>query len=109
MKTIKFRAWHNNKMLYEIQRQILQPIFDDNIPVMQFTGLKDKNGKEIYEGDICLDPKRKEGHKAVKIIWCDWMACYLISGKANWSENLHTNIEDLEIIGNIHQDKHLLK
>jgi len=59
MREIKFRAWHKGEynisapqMIYECQRQILQNFLDDNIPLMQYTGLKDKNGKEIYEGDI---------------------------------------------------------
>jgi uncharacterized phage protein (TIGR01671 family) len=57
MRQFKFRAWHNNDMTYFF---LGDSLVDDNekivdfrdLTVMQFTGLLDKNGKEIYEGDI---------------------------------------------------------
>jgi len=67
MRTIKFRAWENYLKI------MLPPIdlsqnpkywewnFDsDDKILMQYTGLKDKNGKEIYEGDIVV------GHNNIK-------------------------------------------
>lgn len=64
-REIKFRAWDGKKMLFsqnsdfylmpngiQVPSSTGHEFYDKNFPVMQFTGLHDKNGKEIYEGDI---------------------------------------------------------
>ncbi|MGG3042591.1 YopX family protein [Bacillus anthracis] len=64
MREIKFRAWvlkdealdglMENTMEYDVE-SFHDPLYEykrGNIILMQYTGLKDKNGKEIYEGDI---------------------------------------------------------
>lgn len=73
-------------------------------PEMQFTGLKDKNGKEIYEGDIFQD--EEDGY-------CDfveWDDTYFGWTTHKWFlPNEMMNLEEMEIIGNIYENKELLK
>jgi len=58
MREIKFRAWDDNEkqmVFWDDLRdtKLFDDGFDNNqCTLMQYTGLKDKNGKEIYEGDV---------------------------------------------------------
>ena len=60
MREIKFRAWnrHNEKFryfdLFEINKGLLCSIDEEDDIPQQYTGIKDKNGVEICEGDIVL-------------------------------------------------------
>ena len=59
-REIKFRAWDNrsDNMFYppmDIIGQMMVDELPEYVTFMQFTGLKDKNGKEIYEVDIVKD------------------------------------------------------
>lgn len=92
----------------------------------QFTGLVDKNGKEIYEGDILRGdeyPYNCDGvdNYFVEIVWADNVCgFYRITHKkpnstvcgishGNWSELDKEDIKSFEVIGNIHDNPELLK
>jgi uncharacterized phage protein (TIGR01671 family) len=95
---------------------------DDRIPVMQFTGLLDKNGKEIYEGDIlkwkCSHGKIS-GSGTVKLhtVTIQWghlsgghgytLTIYK-NGEKYATEKSYWNDSDREIIGNIYENPELL-
>ena len=87
----------------------------DKIKLMQFTGLHDKNGKEIYEGDILFDKEIKAKCIVVfgqfETLTNDWgeketspKFCVQWSDKSGYSE---IDIDN-EIIGNIYQNLDLL-
>jgi len=146
MREIKFRAWDKivSKMRTVAGIDLFVPrvVFsykegvDDFIPkermledciLMQYTGLKDKNGKEIYEGDVVeyqyFNTSEQEIRKSeVKLmsigdvnrnIEAYYPFCYSISGSYKEKEREITECyltpsNDCEIIGNIYENPELL-
>ena len=123
-REIKFRAWlkenHSGKhqMFYQ-SAQYLQSFLRrcaqfsnldgrehekyGNYELMQFTGLKDKNGKEIYEGDLLvmnLEKNFKKYHSDLFVM--QWNP-----DTAAWTN--YSPREIVEVIGNIYENPELLK
>ena len=85
----------------------------DEITLMQSTGLKDKNGKEIFEGDI-LACKTDDEVINLNIFWDEEHALFMFeSKKYNEQEPLAELVEDntypFGIIGNIYENRELLE
>lgn len=72
--------------------------------VGQYTGLTDKNGTKIFEGDIVVDD---DGNKGV--IKYSIYECGLFIDFWGTEENIYRNKKDMEVIGNIHDYPKLLE
>lgn len=123
----KFRAWQKNyqKMYYDVEMTYDYPceprgaeqssfgdvLENDDYVLMQCTGLKDKNGKLIYEGDILKTKEHnlcKEG-ELFKVFYQETLCQFL--GKSLTTDNcidLCDLYED-EVIGNIYENPKLLE
>ncbi len=123
MKELKFRAWNGEKMLnreltdrnwYTHDNKCVcgaRPKDKTELSIMQFTGLTDKNGVEIYEGDILKTPSKEMEWYEVKFEdakyclyhkygrWGDLSRLFELDGVNGFT---------IEVIGNIHHNKDLL-
>lgn len=120
MRTHKFCAWYPSlkKMVYWDEILKLEPTLDvffnseDHVttPIVkrQYVGIKDTNGKEIYEGDI-LRFKVKKGFPNIGTIGVvNWSyMSYIIEN--NTGSYLFIYLEEFEVIGNVFEHAHLLE
>ena len=121
-REIKFRAWDKteNVMSYsdvEMFDDMVGFRFGhfginvdtvDDIELMQYTGLKDKNGQEIYEGDIVkmYDPYTKT-IMTTEVIWDDPNCRFAM--KYTFVDFDFLISDEIEVIGNVHENTELLK
>lgn len=140
MRELKFRAWDKDLKRYfydiavypnnvaAIQRHNIESMMleaeygathwtelDENAVIEQYTGLKDKNGKEIYEGDIIqeeidFNSKMTDGVFTYVVEWDSDTLCYGLRGNDN---SIHDELWEVntsvEVIGNIHENPELLE
>ena len=120
MRDIKFRAWDKKKndwfddddgeLYIELNGNInfgwngeVMDDYTDRIILMQYTGRKDSEGKEIYEGDIL----QNEHHFKYQVVFKgDCWRCEPI--KNNYFKNRFIG-NDLKVIGNVYKNQELLE
>ena len=110
MREIKFRAWDkiNKRWIKRFNIDLLSIDVSElsNIELMQYTGLKDTNGKEIYEGDIISFGDNKAvvfyGCAKFRVKYRYYNNCYCYD---DLSEVLYYN--KVKVIGNIYENKEL--
>ena len=136
MRELKFRAWNTTRncwtlrveldLLYEKPMLLHGEIennngyLTDNTIIEQYTGFKDKNDKEIYEGDILeqfvcgvkMFKGKPCGRRTIwQVIWNDRECCFdlhYLRG-AVFGDSLMTCDDEYEVIGNIHENPELLE
>lgn len=104
---LKFRAWDGADMIYfdlALCNKESTAWFDNTVwrnPVMQFTGLTDVNGVDIYEGDVIED----EEHFYSVVVWNEKCLSWFADGEhlGDYDSSM------IKVIGNIHQHPHLLE
>ena len=129
MRTIKFRAWDGVKMIYSENKfdedgqlhelemfflglEVGRSLNNKKYGLMEFTSLLDKNGKEIYEGDIIEVNNDYENEICRIPCVIKWVRAQFVaehSDGGSWTRQLYDQPERIEIIGNIYENQDLLK
>ena len=116
-REIKVRVWYGKHMLYfpdltewdwEDYQDFIKACQDGGKPPMEFTGLHDKNGKEMFESDIL----RTATDKPMVVSWSKKFASFCLNQEGwvftHWFGE-SCNPSDCEVLGNIYENPELLK
>ncbi|MCO4564561.1 hypothetical protein Si082_01447 [Streptococcus infantarius subsp. infantarius] len=124
----KFRAWLKEEYrmtdvreitFFNDEVQMISGVEDfyayDEFELMQSTGLKDKNGKEIFDGDIVKFSDCDDDVYVTPVVWDKNYACFGVSFSGGYPisfdylEEFYTELKDIEVVGNIYENKELLE
>ncbi len=130
-REIKFRAWKTQEKI-----MLWRGLFDMNwyhtekndelgahcwgaisggqkrfLEIMQFTGLKDKNGKEVYEGDILEFVENDESKTLLQIDYDNDLCAFVAYKDNGWhfNDGRYYEWNNCEVIGNIYENSELIK
>ena len=130
MREIKFRAWNLESKRwiedwsissYDRILDLNAEMHDGHLIVCQYTGIHDKSGKEIYEGDICVEDRGERYEQIGQIFFgcggegepADYVGSYygwcFGSGNPDIDETTGFLGGELEVIGNIYENPELLE
>ncbi len=118
MREFKFRAWDTER---KVMAEVISGVGDEEVTlqdgecwqwntvahyiavIMQYTGLKDKNDTEIYEGDILSYESRIANKRILVVEWSQWDAMFNFGGiRVDYAT------KNSEVIGNVFEDGELI-
>ena len=112
-REIKFRAWDKvekewiNNVFSYWKCDFIELLESDRYEIMQYTGIKDKNGKEIYEGDVINVNLYGLDDYIEKYYIKDLSEFYKEIGLRNYEMAQGWEKKNIEVIGNKFEDKEL--